>query len=692
MRRNPLFRFIDRTALLLVCLFLTACGTDAVLDESADPGQDGAATSEVASDVEDPIDTDNPVPVDDDARELEPNQFHFGDEAPLDPPWVDERRDAQLADSEGWTVDHDLTFTDRLPESGITFRHQPVPDSTKNFTPNHYDHGNGIPVADVDGDGVLDIYFINQVGSNELWRGLGDGTFEDITAQAGVALADVISVTASFADVDNDGDPDLFTTSVLGGNHLFLNDGSGSFTDATEESGLTYSGHSSSGTFFDYDNDGLLDLFLANVGVYTTGRVMPAPIDSHDPSLDDDMTYTYVEGRGDAFAAHVDPLNSEPSILYHNLGEGRFEDVSQATGLVETGWNGDANPIDVNNDGWLDLYVTDMQGDDDYWENIGGQRFEKKPDGPFPVTPWGAMGIQVLDWNNDGLQDIFVTDMHSDMVEDLTVADEKLKARALYPRAILQTDRESIFGNGLFEQQVDGSFNEISDDVNAENFWPWGLSTGDLNADGYEDAFIASSMNYFFRYGVNSVLLNEGGSTWRDAEFVVGAEPRRDGVYYDRWYTLDCDGVNADHIDCINYGPGLITRWHPLGTRSSVIVDIDYDGDLDIVTGEYASVPQVLINDLNERRTPAFITVDLVGSASNRDGLGATVVVETGNMRLTKVHDGKSGYTTQSSIPLYFGLGDAESVDAVRVTWPSGAEQVVDGPIASGERLEIIEP
>ena len=121
-------------------------------------------------------------------------------------------------------------------------------------------------MADVDGDGLYDIYFVNQVGGNELWRNLGGGRFGNITSQAGVALPDRISVAASFADIDNDGDEDLFVTTVRGGNALFENDGHGKFRDITKEAGLELVTHSSGAVFFDYDNDGLLDLLVCNVG------------------------------------------------------------------------------------------------------------------------------------------------------------------------------------------------------------------------------------------------------------------------------------------------------------------------------------------------------------------------------------------------------------------------------------------
>ena len=139
----------------------------------------------------------------------------------LDPSWLESRRQEQLATTDRFHVFHDFTFTDRLEESGIRFRHRVVADAGKTHKPVHYDHGNGIAAADVDGDGLCDLYFVTQVGDNQLWRNLGDGRFADITRQAGVAVKEPVSVSASFADIDNDGDADLYVTTVRDGNRLF---------------------------------------------------------------------------------------------------------------------------------------------------------------------------------------------------------------------------------------------------------------------------------------------------------------------------------------------------------------------------------------------------------------------------------------------------------------------------------------
>src|SRR5437773_2280016 len=179
---------------------------------------------------------------------------------------LEENKQKQIQAAKGWKAFHNFQFSDRYEESGIRFEHHPVDDAAKNYKAVHYDHGNGMAVADVDGDGRLDIYFVNQLGGNQLWRNLGHDKFENITATAGVGLADKICVTASFADIDNDGLPDLFVTTVRMGNFLFKNLGHGKFKDITQESGIGSQGslrHSSGAVFFDFNNDGLLDLFVA---------------------------------------------------------------------------------------------------------------------------------------------------------------------------------------------------------------------------------------------------------------------------------------------------------------------------------------------------------------------------------------------------------------------------------------------
>ncbi len=602
--------------------------------------------------------------------------------------WIDRRRREQISRSEAFGIFHDFGFRDRQPESGITFRNKIVDNAGKHWMPNHYDHGNGVAIADVDGDGRLDLYFVTQVGSNELWRNLGNGRFENITDAAGVSLDDRIGVSASFADIDNDGDADLYATTVKGGNVLFENDGRGTFTDISEHSGTDYRGHSSAALFFDYDRDGLLDLFLLNVGVYTSDNLIP--VTNGTSAEQRSGHYHFYEGYEDAFSAHIKPGRSERSVLYRNLGDGRFEDVTEATGLVDGGWSGDATPIDANGDGWLDLYILNMQGDDRYFENRSGERFVRKGADIFPTTPWGSMGVKSFDYDNDGRMDLFLTDMHSDMSEEVGPDREKRKAHMQWPDTLLAGGENNIFGNAFFRKTSDG-FREVSDVIGAENYWPWGVSVGDLNADGYQDAFVASSMNYPFRYGINTVLLNERGERFVDSEYVLGVEPRREDRVLTPWMELHCGGADEGHEHCEGRSDEVVV-WGSRGSRSSAIFDLDGDGDLDVVTNDFNSEPLVLVSDLGERREDLrYLKIRLVGTESNRDALGSRISVEVADQRYTQVYDGLTGYLSHGLHPLYFGLADAAAVDRIVVNWPSGRMQTIEGPIETNRLLEIAE-
>ena len=605
----------------------------------------------------------------------------------LDPPWLEGRREAQLKTIDQFEVFCHFSFSDQLEQSGIRFRSKVLDDSGKYLQAVHYDHGNGVVIADVNGNHLYDIYFVNQVGSNQLWANQGDGTFKDVTKMAGVGLAEQIGVTASFADTDNDGDPDLYVTTVNEGNHLFENDGKGRFKDISKSSGLGYKGYSSGAIFFDYNRDGLLDLFLTNIGTYTSDVLISS---SHYAPNQEREEYDYYVGLSDAFFGHLYPERFERSLLFKNLGNNRFADVTDEVKLEDTSWTGDATTIDVNEDGWIDLYVLNMQGHDQYYENVGGEYFIRKSREIFPKTPWGSMGVKVFDYNNDGLMDLYVTDMHSDMSEDIGPEREKLKAAIKHGEEFLLSGGNSIYGNAFYRNAGSGRFEEISDQIGAENYWPWGLSSADLNADGYEDVFITSSMNFPWRYGVNSLLLNNRGAGFLDSEFILGVEPRRDRRTAQPWFELDCSNEDQDHRLCKDRN-GRFVVWGALGSRSSVIFDLDDDGDLDIVTSDFNSEPMVLISDLAAKKDIHFLKVELIGTQSNRSGLGAVVAVKAGRQTYTKVHDGKSGYVSQSLYPLYFGLGDAASVEQIEVHWPSGKSQIVPGPIETNALIEVRE-
>lgn len=605
--------------------------------------------------------------------------------------WLNRREKEQLETVDEFDVFTGFSYSDELVRSGIDFCNRVVDDAAKTYKASHYDHGNGVAVADVDMDGLYDIYFCTQVGSNQLWRNLGGGKFENITADAGadISLDDRIGVSASFADTDNDGDPDLYATSILAGNLLFENDGKGRFLDITDKAGVGYKGHSSSADFFDYDRDGKLDLFLTNVGKYTYDEVRSVINDATTRKFGE-KEYFFNSSFQDAFAGHLKPERFEQSLLFKNMGGNQFSNVTEQVGVMDVSWSGDASAVDVNEDGWLDLYVLNMQGHDEYYENVKGESFVKKSREVFPATPWGAMGIKAFDYDNDGHMDIYITDMHSDMSQPVQIGFEKHKSKMKWPESLLDRGGSpSIYGNAFYRSR-DGRMEEISDRIGAENYWPWGLSVGDVNSDGFEDAFLTSSMNCPFRYGVNSLLLNNRGRAFLDSEFVLGVEPRRDRRTATPWFELDCSGEDKGHDYCSGK-EGRYVVWGSLGSRSSAIFDLDNDGDLDIVVNEFNTEPLILVSNLASQKDIHFLSVKLVGSKSNRDGLGSRVVVYTGSGVYTKVHDGQSGYLSQSLCPLYFGLGEAAAADRIEVFWASGGKQIVEGPIKANRLVVVSE-
>lgn len=592
------------------------------------------------------------------------------------------RQKAQFEAAKQFKVFYQFHFTDELKASGITFKHHAVDDITKHMRMGHYDHGSAVAVADVDGDGLYDIYFVNQVGASELWKNLGGGKFKNITDEAGVALRGRVGVAAAFADIDNDGDQDLFVTTVRGGNVLFENDGHGHFKDITHEAGLDLVAHSSGAFFFDYDNDGLLDLLVCNVGKYTFDEKGP------------DGEYV---GIPNAFDGHLHPERYEYPVLYKNLGHNRFKDVTAEVGLKPHGWCGDATFADVNEDGWPDIFFLNMQGHSHYYENQGGKHFIEKTAQVFPKTSWGAMGIKFFDYDNDGRMDLFIADMHSDMSQEPGPENEKLKSDVTWTDDYIQgTKADFIWGNALYHNLGNEKFEEVSDRMGAETYWPWGPSVGDLNADGWDDIFIASGMSYPYRYGINSLLLNDRGKKFDDAEFVLGIEPRKN--LYTPWFEIDCSDPQERQAQeklgnkvCVGQrGKSIVMA--PRSSRSSVIFDLDNDGDLDIVTNDFNSEPQVLVSDLAQRKRIHWIKIVLEGTTSNRNGLGATVRVKAGDQTYTKYNDGKSGYLAQSALPLYFGLGEAEKIDRIEVAWPSGRHQIVETGIGENQTLHIKEP
>jgi enediyne biosynthesis protein E4 len=299
--------------------------------------------------------------------------------------------------------------------------------------------------------------------------------------------------------------------------------------------------------------------------------------------------------------------------------------------------------------------------------------------------------------------------MHSDMLgavgpDDWAAAGKKSDSLTM-PAALFPEGRSSfVLGNALFSRPAKstGTYREASDSLGLETYWPWGPSVDDVNADGWDDVLITAGMSFPFRYAPNSLLLNEGGKHFLPAEFTLGLEPRARG--WSEWFSVDCNGAEHEHpacaqcrqpeaegTGCQQTAPGKLTMLGSRSSRSSVIADFDGDGDLDIVTNEFNHAPMIFFSDLTSKRTIDWLEVRLRGTKSNRQGIGAEVTVVLPNgRRLLKVADGKSGYLSQSDLPLYFGLGDQERATSIEVLWPSGTRQTLVQP-RSRQVNEVVE-
>jgi hypothetical protein len=568
-------------------------------------------------------------------------------------------------------------FRDAAPESGIDFTMSYLPgEQGEKFKINLYDHGSGLAVADYDGDGDDDVLFLNQLGPNALYRNRGDGTFDHVTEQAGpLALDDRIKVGAAFGDYDNDGDQDLYITSTRGGNVLLENLGNGRFRDATENAGVGLVMHSQTPVFFDYDSDGNLDLFVTNTARWTTNDL--------------DSSSRYYIGSNDPKELVKGPGDFESNVLFRNCGKGRFEDVTERTGLKGKGWGGDVAVFDYDEDGDPDLFVTNMFGLSQLYRNDGQGHFADVTLPSLKRTSFGGTGCRVFDFDTDGRLDLFIADMHSDMWMGLSRRDTytieptrkyanlRGPAKAANIRLVAEEAHYLedlglsydmlLFGNSLFCNQGDGRFTECSDAAGMETFWPWGIASGDFDNDGDEDAFLPSGMGFPFQYWPNGLMENCGDGTFIDVAQREGVEPPRGGIYLPQ-----------------TIGGREAAR----SSRAAATADFDGDGRLDLVVNNFNDRPYYFKNCFPQRHFAAF---RLRGTTSNRDAIGAVVKVVISDRTMVRQVQPTGGYLAQSSKTLHFGLGEVDSIDRVEILWPSGERQMILSP-AVDRLVEITEP
>src|SRR5712664_3680692 len=510
--------------------------------------------------------------------------------------------------------------------SGIDFVHQsPTLDpQVAHIAPHIGALGACVSVVDVNNDGWPDLYFT--------------------TSRAGEG----VSMGAVWGDYDNDGLEDLLVYK-WGYPQLFHNLGNGRFEDVTAQSGLRTWMNSNGAVWLDFDRDGLLDLYIT--GYFRSG------IDFWH------LKTTRIMQSSWDFAS-----NGGKNLLFKNLGNGRFKDVTDSMGVGSTRWTLAAAAADFNDDGWPDLYLANDYGPEELFLNHEGKRFELARAGLEDDSKSG-MAVAVGDVYNRGEHDVFVTNI---------------------------SEKGFLFqGNNLrlnFLKQL-GHFKEVATGVAADAGWAWGAQFGDLNNDGLLDLFVANGF----------ISADSGRDYWYAMSKIAGAQGNifEDAKNWPPIGTASLSGYERSRV-LLNRGQaGLVDVAQEAGVtdlldgRAVAMADLFNRGLLDVVIANERSRALLYRNTASppaplshrERGNAHWVELKLVGTRSNRSAIGAEVTTEIGPGRQRQVVDGGSGFCSQNDRRLHFGLGD-QRLGSVTIRWPSGQTQVVNGLVI--DQLHVI--
>jgi enediyne biosynthesis protein E4 len=507
-----------------------------------------------------------------------------------------------------------VTFVDVAHPAGITFRHDNAASPDKYLIETM---GSGCGWIDYDQNGLLDFYMLNGAATGvytprqslgcALYRNHGDGTFTDVTAKAGVGAEGLFGMGVAVGDYDNDGFPDLL---VLGYGRciLYHNNGDGTFTDVTTRAGVQNTGlWASSAAWFDYDNDGKLDLVIANYVDWSPERNF----------------YCGDRGPGMRSYCHPDDFHGQPPTLFHNNGDGTFTDVSKSSGVGQKGGNGlGVVTFDYDNDGWQDIFIAN-----DHMPNF---LFHNNRDGTFREVGYLA-GVAV---SADGQ---FEAGMGTDAADttgsgrlDLIVGHLDMQLARVY-----QNMGDQTFDDATMRSKLSYSTYHVS---------TFGTRFMDYDNDGWRDLFMA-----------NGHVLDNIERYHADTKY---AEPKM--MFRNTGHGLFENVSNT-------LGPDFQL---PRVSRGAAIGDFDNDGDLDILVNNCGQAPQLLRNDGGNANH--WLELFLIGTKSNRDGVGARLKVSAGDLVLHDQRKGGMSYQSAQDPRVHFGLGRHASVDFIEILWPSG--------------------
>ena len=561
-------------------------------------------------------------------------------------------------------------------------------------------NGSGVAAGDVDGDGWCDLYFCNLAGSNALYRNLGQWRFTNITGQAGVACPAQNSTGAAFADVDGDADLDLFVASIGHGVRLFLNDGRGHFTEATAGAGLASNAGSMTVALADVDSDGDLDLYVANYRSETfqdhpgmafrvstsTGRPVITEIEGQ-PVSSPDLAKRYFVGEGNRILE-----NGEADVLYLNDGHGKFTPVSWAGGAFadEDGRALEAPPLDwslaamfrdLNGDGAPDLYVCgDTYSPDRIWINDGRGRFRALPRLAMRETSYSSMGVDFADINRDGFDDFFVTDM---LAREHTNRQTQIFMRRLPAAPGVLENRPDYQRNTLFLNRGDGTFAEIAQFAGLEaTDWTWCPVFLDVDLDGYEDLLITSGQEWNLLHADTRVRIDTirrqrrlSREEFYELRGLYGRFDSPNYAFRNRGDLTFADESAAWGFDSRQISQGIC------------LADLDNDGDLDVAINCLRQPALIYRNNADAPR----VAVRLRGRPGNIRGIGATIKVLGGPVPQSQQIIAGGRYASGDDTMRVFAAGSESNRLTIETVWRRGATSLITEALPNSI-YEINEP
>ena len=558
--------------------------------------------------------------------------------------------------------------------SGVTFVNTLEPDKTLNIINNlYYYDGGGVAVADIDADGFPDLFFVSNEGDHALYKNNGNLTFTDITTSSGITDPQTSSAHgswstgAAFADVNGDSYPDLFVVrSSFKGREsrhsLYINKGDGTFEDKAEEWGVGLSTYGTHVAFFDYDRDGDLDMYLLN------------------HSFHSERSY----GEAERLRPLVDPFAGDR--LFENTGE-RFIDVTAQSGIQRSalGYGLGVAIADINLDGWPDIYIGNDFHENDYlYLNQKNGTFKEVASEVFAYTSNSSMGNDIADLNGDGYPDIVSLDMMPTTRETFMSSGGGDMPRVARIKQDLGYQMHANHNTIQMHQGIGPKGEPVFREMAmlkgiAKTDWSWAVLAADFTNSGHRDLYITNGIEML----PNDLDYIEA----LEQLDVKNTDDRLSPISEEEMSLLDLmpsskspnvayENVgNAEFIDRSNAW-GLGDRLFSNGTAW---VDLDRDGDLDLVTNNSNDLASIYINQTRERSPESsnFVRFELNGSGLNTQGIGAHITVWAGDKIQISEHYLSRGFQSSVEPGVHFGLGDyTEDIDSVKVRWGDGSMSV----------------